>query len=462
MNELPSGWAETTIGEISAYVSRGKSPKYTDKSRLPVVNQKSIRWHGIEDKYLKFVHEDQFEQWAPARFIQPGDILWNSTGTGTIGRACLVQAANVSPPKVVDSHVTIVRPSSAAIDPRFLFAWIQSPEVQNAIEELASGSTNQIELNRSTVVGTRVPLAPLPEQKRIADKLDALLARVDACRERLDRVPGILKRFRQSVLAAATSGELTRDWREERGLPKAAYELCPLRDLVREPLRNGRSVRDGDGPLVLRLSSLKDGSIDWREAKSGEWGDIDIERFLVADGDFLVARGNGSRDLVGRGSLVLGAPPRVAFPDTMIRVRPEPTRIAPKFLNLVWDAESTRMQIERSARTTAGIWKVAQPDLEAVAVPLPALNEQDEIVGRTEQLLGSLDVVDAVSTATRTCIERLTPSALAKAFRGELVPQDPNDEPASELLVRLCARAEPTGEAHKPRQKRGTKGRSRC
>ncbi|HEY5139625.1 MAG TPA: hypothetical protein VIJ25_09980, partial [Methylococcales bacterium] len=90
MSELPDGWEIATIAEVTDYISRGKSPKYTDLSSLPVVNQKAIRWFGIQKEHLKYVHPDQFDSWAPERYIQEGDILWNSTGTGTIGRACLV------------------------------------------------------------------------------------------------------------------------------------------------------------------------------------------------------------------------------------------------------------------------------------------------------------------------------------------------------------------------------------
>ena len=106
MSELPTGWAWSTIGELSPYIQRGKSPKYADRSELPVVNQKCIRWTRLETQHLKFIHPEQFDAWDAARRIQPGDVLWNSTGTGTVGRAYLVQERDCTPAKVVDSHVT--------------------------------------------------------------------------------------------------------------------------------------------------------------------------------------------------------------------------------------------------------------------------------------------------------------------------------------------------------------------
>ena len=133
MSKQPPGWVTATLADVTEYISRGKSPKYTHHSSLPVVNQRAIRWFGIQQEHLKYIDPAQFDLWTPERFIRIGDILWNSTGTGTIGRACLVTQRDVEPPKVVDSHVTIVRPNQLAIEPRFLFFWIQSPEIQENI-----------------------------------------------------------------------------------------------------------------------------------------------------------------------------------------------------------------------------------------------------------------------------------------------------------------------------------------
>jgi type I restriction enzyme S subunit len=423
------------LGDLATKVGSGATPKGGEAAYkatgTPLIRSMNVVFFGFKWDGLAYLDDAQAEA-LKAVEVQAHDVLLNITGA-SIGRVTLAPSELAG--ARVNQHVCIIRPVEE-LDPRFLNAYLSSPPMQGAITNENYGVTRQA-LTKQQILDFDIPVAPRPEQKRIADKLDALIARVGACRERLDRVPGILKRFRQSVLAAATSGELTREWREERGRLLVHYKLRPIGKLVREPLRNGKSVRDGDGPMVLRLSSLRNGSIDWREAKPGDWGDIDVERFLVEEGDFLVARGNGSRDLVGRGGLVLGSPPRVAFPDTMIRVRPDPACVAPQFLKLVWDAESTRNQIEFAARTTAGIWKVAQPDLEAVTVPTPALDEQAEIVRRTSELFNFADRLDAHCNAARSTVERIAPSALAKAFRGELVPQDPNDEPASQLLARL-------------------------
>jgi type I restriction enzyme S subunit len=102
------------------------------------------------------------------------------------------------------------------IDARFFGYFFSTDAYRTEVSSMARG-VNINNLKRDHFAAISLPLAPFGEQKRIADKLDAVLARVDACRERLDRVPDILRRFRQSVLAAATSGSLTEDWRDQRG-----------------------------------------------------------------------------------------------------------------------------------------------------------------------------------------------------------------------------------------------------
>jgi type I restriction enzyme, S subunit len=163
--DIPENWFIATIEDITEYVQRGKSPKYTDWSELPVVNQKSIRWYGIETEHLKFIHPDQWNMWNEERFLQKGDILWNSTGTGTIGRATVYQELSGFDRAVVDSHVTVVR--TKYYNQKLLHYWIMSPAIQSKIARMHVGSTNQVELSRSEVLNTKIPLPPLNEQKRL-------------------------------------------------------------------------------------------------------------------------------------------------------------------------------------------------------------------------------------------------------------------------------------------------------
>jgi len=207
MSELPQGWVNAEIGEVSDYLQRGKSPQYATQSDLPVINQKCVRWWGIDENYLKYVHPDQWESWAEERFLRNGDILWNSTGTGTIGRAALFRGLQSAHRAVVDSHVTIVR-CNWACDPEYLFKYIQSPAIQDKIPDMHAGSTNQVELSKTEIVGIRFPLPPLAEQHRIVAKLDSLFARTRRARTAVHRSLSLLDHLEQATLSKAFLGEL--------------------------------------------------------------------------------------------------------------------------------------------------------------------------------------------------------------------------------------------------------------
>lgn len=274
------------------------------------------------------------------------------------------------------------------------------------IETIASGTTFKEVSGR--VAGT-IPVAypGIEDQRRIVAKLDQITARIDEAKARLDTIPGILKRLRMSVLAAS--------------LPPEGAEEYAIGDLLVEPLANGRSVPDAEnGFPVLRLTAVKTGAIDLAERKIGKWTRTEAKRFLVKRGDFFVARGNGSLRLVGRGALLDTEPDAVAYPDTLIRVRVNTSKLVGKYLRLVWDTAIVRSQLEAMARTTAGIWKISQPDVAAVRIPLPSVAEQAEIVRRVEALFKQADAIEARYKKARAFVEKLTPAVLAKAFRGEL------------------------------------------
>src|SRR5579859_6938600 len=253
MSELPKGWEATPIRNIVSYVQRGKSPKYIDRSDLPVVNQKCVRWWGIDENYLKFVDPDQWESWPKERFLKPGDILWNSTGTGTIGRAALFSTLTKYSRVVVDSHVTIIRCGPKCL-PEYLHYFIRSPQIQDRIEEMQTGSTNQVELSRDEVLQTTVPLPPLDEQRRIVARLDALFAHSQRARAELAHVPRLVERAKQAVLAKAFAGP-----------DRAKWEYVPLEKLIAGDPTNGYSPRSGEnsgGTLSLKLSATTQGTLD--------------------------------------------------------------------------------------------------------------------------------------------------------------------------------------------------------
>ena len=203
---------------------------------------------------------------------------------------------------------------------------------------------------------------------------------------------------------------------------------------------------------MLRLTALKNGKIDFRESKEGNWSRDNAKSFLVDRDDIFIARGNGSKKLVGIGARVLDDPMPIAFPDTMIRVRLDTSAVRTDYFLLSWNSWTVRQQIERAARTTAGIYKINQNHVSAFVLPLPSLMEQAEMVRILDARLKSAEMLDAEIKTALARAESLRQSILKKAFSGQLVPQDPTDEPASALLARI--RAERANAPAKRRRRR--------
>ena len=172
---IPSSWCWTRLGEVTSYIQRGKSPKYASKSGALVVSQKCVQWSGLNLNKARKITYQSLAAYEDIRFLREGDLLWNSTGTGTIGRVIRL----IDPPErlVCDSHVTVVR--CLLVSPEYIRTWLRTGNVYGLIEERATGSTNQVELTAQMALNQVVPLPPLAEQRRIVAKVDELMALCD-------------------------------------------------------------------------------------------------------------------------------------------------------------------------------------------------------------------------------------------------------------------------------------------
>ena len=305
---------------------------------------------------------------------------------------------------------------------------------RDILAENREGTTVQ-SVKSDTLLNFRLPIPPLSEQRRIVAKLELVLARVDACRARLETVPTLLKRFRQSVLAAACSGRLTEDWREEI----TPWETVPLADIITE-LRNGISTKPNQslpGTPILRISSVRPGKVDTHDIRYLPDAETLMEKYALREGDLLFTRYNGTKDLVGVCGVVKSLGNNtLLYPDKLMRVRVQPERVLPEYLEIYFSDATTRDIVMAASKSSAGQIGISGESLKNTPVSLPLLAEQHEIVRRVTAFFAFADQVEARYTQAKTHTDRLTQSILAKAFRGELVPQDPADEPAAELLAR--------------------------
>ena len=180
--EVPESWVWTTLGEMCIFLSRGKSPKYKDEDRIyPVFAQKcNLKDGGISLEQARFLDPATVEKWGEEYKLKTGDVLINSTGTGTVGRTRLFSESCLGsyPFVVPDSHVSVVRTHNE-INSEFVFYYISSSISQQYLEDNLAGSTNQKELYIGVLGDMRFPLPPLPEQHRIVAKIESLFSQLD-------------------------------------------------------------------------------------------------------------------------------------------------------------------------------------------------------------------------------------------------------------------------------------------
>ncbi|WP_374490360.1 restriction endonuclease subunit S [Zoogloea sp.] len=420
-NELPRGWATSKLDEITTAVStNGKKVKTKDAhstGEFPVIDQGAAECAGYLDDESLVIH---------ASLDHPIVLFGDHTRIVKYIQRDFIPGADG----------TKLLQAKSGIQPKYLHYLVAAAEVPDRGYGRHFHHLKEIEL----------PVAPAAEQKRIADKLDTVFTRVDAVNTRLARVAPILKRFRQSVLAAATSGRLTEGWRDASPTTPAWSQTTV--GAIETDLRYGTSKKcsvEPVGSAVLRIPNIgSDGGPELNDLKYAEFDLAEQAKLALRAGDLLIIRSNGSVDLVGKCCVVNEQAAGMLFAGYLMRLRMDAARALPKFVYLALSSPSHRALIERTAKSTSGVNNINSEELRSLPLHLPPLEEQAEIVRRVETLFAFADRLEARLQTAQTATERLTPALLAKAFRGELVPQDPNDEPASELLRRLQQEAPST------------------
>jgi type I restriction enzyme S subunit len=309
-----------------------------------------------------------------------------------------------------------------------------------------------------TEAGRAAPfvLAPLPEQKRIADKLDSVLARVDACRDRLGRLPALLKRFRQSILAAATSGKLTEDWREAN-LAEQGWNATKLENLCTSVFDGpfGSNLKSDDytssGVRVVRLENI--GHLYFEASKETYISDEKYQglaKHSLQPDDILFSSfvDEEVRVCLYPAKLTTAA---INKADCFC-LRPDASKCIPSYLSYRLASRATYVELKELVHGATRP-RINLKQLRQYLVEVPELQEQTEIVRRAEIIFAFADRLEARLATARRQVGQLTPALLAKAFRGELVALDPADEPAAELLKRLAAQREAAPKAKRTRAK---------
>lgn len=485
----PAGWTTIALEDFAAPVPRAltdgpfgsnlKTSHYTERGPR-VVRLQNIGDGEFRDERAHISHE-HYER-LTGHAVAEGDVLIALLGD-VLPRSCVAPAALGA--AIVKADCVRLRVHSALANPAFVSLALNADPLRRRVEAIVHG-VGRPRLTLRQLRALELPLPPRAEQDRICSAADQQLSRIASGMAGLRALRSRIATYRASVLKAACEGRLVpteaelaraegRDPKhasaildvvrcerdrvsvknrarlsaartgrgrspEVAGLLPAGWDWVSLGDVVIEPICNGLSIKGSDSPpgvAALRLSAMSDQGFDYSEVRFLPVTWSDVHDLMVREHDFFVSRGNGSLHLLGRGTLAQDPPLRLIFPDTMMRLR-LPTSVGlHRWISCIWASPLVRRQIERRAKTTAGIFKISQGDLAGTLIPLPPASEQRRIVAEVERRLSVADQLEATIDSALARAKRLRQSILSLAFSGRLVPQDPNDEPASVLLERI-------------------------
>ncbi|WP_161787370.1 restriction endonuclease subunit S [Endozoicomonas numazuensis] len=397
--------------------------------------------------------------------MHDGDLLITNAGPRSrCGVICHVKKTRSK--LMISGKMYRLRFPKSHVHTEYIESWLRTSFAQKELNDRKTGiNESGLNMTQARFLTLPVVLAPVEEQKVIARKLDTLLAQAESTKARLERTRETMKRFRQSVLAAAVSGKLTAEW---CGNKSADWQLVKLLDVVRAKPRNGKSPKGVDyitSYKNLTLSATTSGIFLGDKFKYVEL-DIDEKSHLwIKNGDILIQRAN-TIDYVGVSAIYRGEDDAYVYPDLMMKCTPN-EKVLGEFLHYSLLSGNVRKYFKDNATGTSGnMPKINQTVVSCTPLLLPSLEEQTEIVRRVEQLFAHADTIEKQTEAALTKVSNLTQSILAKAFRGELTEQWRKDNPelisgensAEALLEKIKAeRAIMAGKKTKPRKRTGTR-----
>lgn len=454
IRELPKSWGTPHLEELLNFViggDWGEDPEIEGEGFTEVFCIRGTEFrHWEQENGVTKVRRKVKVSSLEKRVLVEGDILIEVSGGGPdqpVGRTVLIDSKSLAVrhelPNICTNFIRLARPSSK-INSAYLNYYLKSFYLSGEVTKYQGGSNNLRNLKFKEYCKILVPLAPLDEQTRIANKLDSLLAKVHAAQARLENIPLLLKRFRQSVLATAASGELTREWRgdvvsredfltwEFTNLPSSwQLKLLPQVSEARLGKMLDKTKNLGKPTRYLGNINVRWGAFDLNDLKEILLSEKEYEELKINDGDLLLCEGGEP----GRGAVWKGGDNELTFQKALHRVRFDGSVLADfALLCIENDARQNRLSLLFTGTTIKHLTGKA---LKKYPLPIPPLEEQKEIVRRVESLFALSNAAERQYDEAKKRIDRLTESLLAKAFRGELVPQDPKEELASVLLNQI-------------------------
>lgn len=456
MSELPKGWVEVEWNQITATDGFRRGPFGGNLKKDCFVDDGYAvyeQYAPINDdcnSFRYFITEDKYNELSGFH-VGHGDFLISCSGT--MGK--ITHVPKGAPKGVINQALLRIRLQDNFVQPDYFLRLFRSPTLQGKVLNKVVGGAIQNLAAVAELKKIKLPVAPINEQTRIVEKLDEVLAQVDTIKVRLDGIPAILKRFRQSVLAAAVSGRLTEEWRQNSdyleseinlakrntsiSVPKSwnTYRLDDVCDIFSGNAFKSQDLQnEGDIP-VIKISNVQYGKF---EVKNQQYLPLEYlksyKKYAVYPDDLLMAL---TRPITNETLKVCRYPDLgvVALLNQRVCKFNFINDDEKSFFEILFQSSYFKDQVEDNLSETLQP-NLSPRDLSKFLVFMPPIDEQKEIVRLVDQYFAFADTIEAQVKKAQARVDNLTQSILAKAFRGELVAQDPDDEPAEKLLERIA------------------------
>ena len=433
-NSLPEHWRMVKFEEVATFTKKPKDLRYSEYNEVPFVPMNLIPIATLFSTEFILKSTDEL---SSGTYFEPGDILLAKiTPSFENGKQCIIQELPALF-GIATTEVIPIREVEGLSDKIYLFYYLLTHDVRALLAGRMKGTTGRLRLGTEALANLEIPLPPLAEQRRIVAKLEMLFTQLDAAVDSLKKAQVQLHRYRQSILKAAFDGKLTREGNKGHS---DTWERMKLSEFI--TLESGSRPKGGVRGILEGVPSLggehlnNEGSFRFKKIKYvPEDFFKSLNKGQIYPNDIIVVKDGAT---TGKTSFVDNNFPHknAAVNEHLFIVRVNPKVAFPKFVFYHLFSSKGQQQILSDFRG-ATVGGISRRFPLKVDIPIPPLPKQEQTVSEIERHLSVADEAKATLDAELKRAERLRQSILKQAFSGKLVPQDPNDEPASILLEKI-------------------------
>ncbi len=420
---IPQNWTWVELRQLTRIISGYPfdSKLFSD---LNTTGRPLIRIRDVVRGYTEtYTTEDCPNQYI----IHKNDILIGMDGDFNVGKWQNEDA-------LLNQRVCFIQSVSDLLLNDYLFYFLPKPLKQ--INDVTPSVTVK-HLSTKTIESIMIPLPPLEEQKRLITLIESLFAKLDEAQEKAQEVVDGFETREAAILHKAFSGELTAKWREENGISFDEWNN-KLFDECIEKMQNGLAKRKGNTGVpyvVLRLANLSDDGFITDDLREIVLDEKEQKSYKLNIGDIVMVRVNGSKDNVAKQILVTENN-LWAFCDHIIRIKYNES-VLPEYMVLYSKSEAYKFYVKDNIVSSAGQNTISRKGMARLSIPVPPIEEQKEIANTLSNMFDKERSVKETAEAVIEQIDTMKKAILARAFRGELGTNDPNEESAVELLKKI-------------------------